>query len=68
MHHHHPSSHDDGHIWSHTAIAKGGLEATRLIPESNTHSVNSFDIANNDCVVAVTDGEAMYVLPNLDFH
>lgn len=63
-----PSSSNDDHIWSHTAIAKGNFEATRLIPESNVHSVNSFDISNKNCVVGVTDGEAMYVLPNIDCH
>ena len=67
-HHTVPSSSNDDHIWSHTAIAKGNFEATRLIPESNMHSVNSFDISNKNCVVGVTDGEAMYVLPNIDCH
>ncbi|XP_019851438.1 PREDICTED: nucleoporin Nup43-like [Amphimedon queenslandica] len=67
-HHAVSSSSNDDHIWSHTAIAKGNFEATRLIPESNVHSVNSFDVSNKNCVVGVTDGEAMYVLPNIDCH
>lgn len=54
-------------IWLSPAIAKGKVDIKQLLPESNSLSVNSFDV-EKDCLLAVTDGEALYVIPNLDFH
>lgn len=54
-------------IWLSGSVAKGKVDITQLLPESNNLSVNSFDI-EKDCVLAVTDREALYVLPKVDFH
>lgn len=54
-------------MWLTDAISRGQIDVSNLVPTKNSMSVNSFDISSN-CLIAVTDSEAMYVLPDVDFH
>ena len=53
-------------MWLTAKIPAGQIDITNLVPTTNKASVNSFDVSSN-CLIAVTDSEALYVLPGIDF-
>lgn len=54
-------------IWLSGSVSRGNVDVVNLLPTTNKLSVNSFDVESNS-VVAVTDGEALYLIPDMNFY